>query len=986
VPNLIWAERRPVRLAPGHPAEGDEPEMTSRDSTAPDERTRNSGASRAIAVAALVFGTAWIAWRAARSLDGVPFWSGAALLAVEIGGLLATALLTWAFWPRQQSADASIGATFDPDVEVLVRCAGHDLERVRATLLASRRLGPVVVVDVKGDADVARLALDAGATYVSPDPDDLDGVVHVARQSTAEALFLLEAGDVPHPEALRRLRPLMIADVAAVQAPVTSLTSESAEHGAGGRHDHDVERRALVPALGARGVAPISGRGALLRRSAVVTVMDERETTDASPVMARAELTLSLMSAGWRIVAPGGEPLVAAGALDDPSELEEQRAAQASAARRLLVGPGGALRRGALRPTQRLSLAAQSVRPLAGVRRSVVVAVLIGSLLSGTVPFTASVPVLGLLWAPWFVLSGTGLWLLSGGTLVPGDRLRSSMRLLGASWRGITDPSGSSSAPGHVLAGVFGLQHGFASAAAVAGISVVIGLRALSDRVSHTLAPMTLDHTIVILAAGLWLLAGGLDALRLLARRAQARRATRVVSSLPSTFAERAALVVDLTPHGAGVVVDSELEVGAHEALELVVPTTSGCVSATLPVVVRNVRPDLGGERRVGVEFEAVEAHVADALAEFCVVQPGLDVLGADRAEPAGVPTKALVVSDDRPLAPRRLGLRAAALVAVVGAVATVAPSQQAEASGGGRVGGAVTVDDVTDDLTGDDDRAEPATGSLITVVCATDAGADGEFGTSDDTYTAPVSDTVGPDGAYTFDISGAACWRTVAPAVGFMVRAESSTLESPMTPQVVDLGVAESDAVELVPVQGAPEDVTLAGDGVVDDVVWADLDGDRIIDADEERLPGVTVSLLDLSGTVVGTVVTDTDGIYHFDGLADGQYRLVVSNLPTGYLATDTFGRTTLFPVAAGTDIDLSLGLHPAALITAEELVGAALASPSQLLAPPPPTSLRGGGPDRSPVGLGLALVVLASLLGASVVLGSVRPQRLLGSGLRFA
>lgn len=971
--------------------------MTSRDSTTRDDGTRDisrdsagegprdSRASRVIAVAALVFGLAWIAWRAARSLDGAPLWSGVALLAVEIGGLLATALLTWALWPRQLSADASIGATYDPDVEVLVRCAGHDLERVRATLLAARRLGPVVVVDVKGAADVARLALDAGATYVSPDPDDLDGVVHVARQSTAEALFLLEAGDVPHPEALRRLRPLMIADVAAVQAPVTSLTSESAEHGAGGRHDHEVERRALVPALGARGVAPIAGRGALLRRSAVVAVMEERETLEASPVMARAELTLSLMSAGWRIVAPGGEPLVAAGALDDPSELEEQRAAQASAARRLLVGPGGALRRGALRPTQRLSLAAQSVRPLAGVRRSVVVAVLVGSLLSGTVPFTASVPVLGLLWAPWFVLSGIGLWLLSGGTLVPGDRLRSSMRLLGASWRGVTDPSGSSSAPGHVLAGVFGLQHGFASAAAVAGISVVIGLRALSDRVSHTLAPMSLDHTIVILAAGLWLLAGGLDALRLLARRAQARRATRVVSSLPSTFAERAALVVDLTPHGAGVVVDSELEVGAHEALELVVPTTSGCVSATLPVVVRNVRPDLGGERRVGVEFEAVEAHVADALAEFCVVQPGLDVLGADRIEPIGVPTKAVVVSDDRPLAPRRLGLRAAALVAVVGAVATVAPSQQAEASGAGRVGGAVTVDDVTDELT-DGDHALPATGSLITVVCATDAGADGEFGTSDDAYTAPVSATVGPDGAYTFDISGAACWRSVAPAAGFMVRAESSTLESPVTPQVVDLGVAESDAVELVPVQGAPEGVTLAGEGVVDDVVWADLDGDRIIDEDEQRLSGVTVSLLDLSGTLVGTVVTDADGTYHFDGLADGQYRLVVSNLPTGYLATDTFGRTTLFPVAAGTDIDLSLGLHPAALTTAEELIGAALAAPSQLLAPPPATSLRGGGSDRSPMGLGLAVVVLAALLGASVVLGSVRPQRLLGSGLRFA
>jgi hypothetical protein len=936
-------------------------------------------AGRAIASVALGIGVAWIGWRVARSLTGAPVWSSAALLAAEIGGLVATALLTWALWPSQQHADASIGATYDPDVDVVVRVAGHEVERVRATLLAARRLGPMVVVDVRGDADVARLAIDAGATYVAPDPDDLDGVVHAARQSTASALFLLEAGDVPHPESLRRLLPLLTDDTAAVQAPVTSLALESAEHGAGGRHDHDVERRALVPALGARGVAPITGRGALLRRSAVVECFDERDLTAMSPVMLRAEMTLALMSAGWRIVAPGGEPLVAAAAIDDPSELEDQRAAQASAARRLLLGPGGALRRGPLRGAQRLSLAAQAVRPLAGVRRSVVVSVLIGSLLSGTVPFSASVPALAAMWAPWFVLSAVGLWALSGGTLVPGDRLRSSMRLLGASWRGFTDPAGATSGSGHVLAGVFGLQHGFASAAAVAAISVVIGLRALSDRVSHTLAPMSLDHTVVLLGVGLWLLAGGLDALRLLARRAQARRATRVVSSLPSTFAERAALVVDLTPHGAGVVVDAELEVGAHEALELVVPTTSGCVSATLPVVVRNVRPDLGGERRVGVEFESVASHVADALAEFCVVQPGLGVLGADSSEPATVPTTALVVSDDRPLAPRRLGLRAAALLAVVGAVATVAPSQSAEASGAGRVAGAVRVDDVIDDT------SAPATGSLITVVCSTAAGDDGAFGTSDDTYTAPVSATVGADGAYTLDIDGVACWRSVAPAAGFMVRAESSVLESPLTPQVVDLGTASADAVALVPVVAAPDDVTLSGEGVVDDVVWADLDGDRIIDTDEQRLEGVTVSLLDIAGTVVGTVVTGSDGGYHFEGLADGDYRLVVSNLPAGYLATDTFGRTSLFPVAAGSDIDLSLGLHPAGQLSAAEITGAALAAPSQLLAPPPPATLRGGG-DRSPIGLGLAVVVLAALLGASVVLGSVRPQRLIGSAVRFS
>lgn len=941
--------------------------MTARDSTV----------SRTLAVVALVAGTAWIAWRIAASLGGAPLWSAVAMLLVELGGLVATGLLVWALWPRSRAADARVGGSYDADVDIVVRCGDDDVERVRATVLAARDLGPVVIADVSGRPDVARLALDMGATYVAPAPDDLDGLVHVAQQSTATSLFLLEAGDVPHPDVLRRLLPLLEIDVAAVQAPVTSLTSESAEHGPGGRHDQEIERRALVPALGTRGVAPLGGRGALVRRSAIA----ECEVSNVSPVMARAELTLALFAGGWRIVAPGGEPLVAAASLDDPSSVEEQHAAEASAARRVLVGPGGALRSGPLSGAQRLSLAASAVRPLSGVRRSLMVAVLFGSLLSGTLPFHAPVAALALVWAPWFVLSSLSLYLLSSGTLVPGDRLRSSMRLLGASWRGLTDPNGSSSAPGHVLAGVFGLQHGFASAASVAGISIVVGLRALSDRVTHTLAAMTLDHTVALLGVALWLLAGGLDALRLLARRAQARRATRVVSSLPSTFAERAALVVDLTPHGAGVVVDADLEVGARDDLELVVPTTSGCVSATLPVVVRNVRPDLGGERRVGVEFESVAGHVADALAEFCVVQPGLAVLGAGAtgSDSVGVVTRALVLREDRPPAPRRLGLRAAALVAVVGAVTSAAPSRAAEASGAAKVGGAVVVDRVLEDST------EPATGTLVTAVCSLAAGDDGAFGTSDDVFTPPTSATVGADGAYTLDVDGVACWRSVAPAAGFMVRAESSELESPLTPQVVDLRDAEAGVVELVPVVAAPDGAS-SGDGVVEDVVWADLNGDRIIDEGEQRLSDVTVTLLDVAGTVVGTVLTGADGTYRFAGLPDGDYRLEVSNLPTGFLAADVFGRTALFPVSAGTDIDLSLGIHPAAQLTFAELAGA-VATPTQLLAPPAPNQLRGdGGTERSPVGLALAVVALAALLGASVVLGSVRPQRQTGSGLRVA
>ena len=284
----------------------------------------------------------------------------------------------------------------------------------------------------------------------------------------------------------------------------------------------------------------------------------------------------------------------------------------------------------------------------------------------------------------------------------------------------------------------------------------------------------------------------------------------------------------------------------------------------------------------------------------------------------------------------------------------------------------------------GGHDQFQFLVGTLVTVVCATEAGDDGSFGTSDDAYTAPVSATVDADGVYELDVDGTACWRSVAPAPGLMVRGESSTLESPTTPQVIDLGDAGSGSVELVAT--VDEIGTPSGDGVVDDVVWIDLDDDRIIDTDEPRQPDVMVSLLDLAGSVVGTVVTGDDGTFHFDGLAAGDYRLVASNLPAGFLADDTFGRTPLFSVSAGTDIDLSLGLHPAGMVRLDEIVDAGEV-PSQLLAPPPADTLRGRSDEEpSPIGLPIVIAVLAAMLGASVVLGSVRPQRVAGPALRLA
>ncbi|MEZ5223090.1 MAG: glycosyltransferase family 2 protein [Ilumatobacteraceae bacterium] len=1046
---------------------------------------------RTAGVSALAVGAAYLAWRLA-TFGGAPWWLGAPALAVEAIGWLACAILVWALWSRPDPATAhDPGLDGTPvDVEVVVRCLRADPGALRATLLSATPVGPVLVVDPHASPDLATLAVGFGARYLATDTDDVDGIRAAAELVATDAFVVIDAGDVVHPRVLDLLAPCL-ADprVAVVQGAVTGLDGDSAEHGGGGRHDLQFDRHLLVPALGSRGVAPYGGSGALVRTRAICGI----DVVRSAPETVAADVTTSLFAAGWRIVACTGQPVVAAAPLTSPIEVEDARARQASAARHLLLGRLGAWRPNHLSLTQRLSLTAQAVRPLSGLRRAVVVVLLAGVVLSGRVPFEPDARALAALWAPWFVLSAVALHLLSAGELRPGDRVRTSMRLLGASWRGVFAPDGRPDPARHVLGGAFGLHHGVAPALAIAAISVVIGLRALSDRVTHTLAAMPSDVTAGVLLVALWSLAGGLDALRILARRAQTRRATRIASSLPSTFADRASLVVDLTPLGAGVLGDADLTVGSRRRLDVVLPTTSGVVSASVDAIVRNVRIDFSGEQRFGVEFVDVDGYVADALAEYCVLQPAYESLGAGVAGATPADVRPVVVLDDQPALPRRMGLRAAALVAVAGAVASAVPSGEASASPGGRISGSIEVatggalvppsttgpgadgvapddtadlivvttvttqapttqapnttatstaststasttgsitpapttpstppapttapDDTSDlprdtsDLPGDPtgtdvvaaSAAAAAAGTVVVVVCSVAAGGDGAWGTADDDYTAPVSTVVDADGSWSVDIGGGACWAAVAPPPGFMVRGETSDLESPTSPQPLDVRGRTAPRVEVVRTTetvGAadPSDTPAAEVVLVDDVVWGDDDGDRVLDVGEPFVAGVTVHLVDEAGTVRGADVSDADGRFSIPADAGRAYRLVVSNLPAGYLAPEVFGRSDVFVLDAGSDVDLSVGLRPpttdaatpgpgssgasTALVVADGdagEVGPAITAPPARLLEAPAGNEVGDAPSSPGMGSWL-VVVLATLIGVSVLAGSLRPAR---------
>jgi len=896
------------------------------------ERTPRSG--RALALASAVFGASWLGWRLVASFSGAPLWLAVTALAVEVVGFGAFVLLTWALWPDRGVPGAVANPDDAPLTTVVVRCGQRSLDKVRCTVLAARSVGPVVLLDdaQRPRADLAEMAAGDGLHLHRPaECESVDPLVSVARSITTDALVLLDAGQVPAPDMVSRLLPSLGPDVAVVQGAICRVDGRRL-----------IERRGsiaheLAVGLGARGVASLQGGGALLRRSAIASLDDHMVPSSPTPAMSHQRLTLGLFAAGWRLAATGDAVVAApapllstadesAGSPDDPVMAERRRADEACAAR---LGAAAALTRRPtphLAPAQRGALLATSVLPLAGVRRSVLVLVLVGSLLEGSLPFRpAPGPLLGL-WLPWFALSSVALWRMSGGVLRLGDRSREATARLGTSWRGLTAPNGAPVVTRSAFGMLFGLDHGAAVVVMVAGLSVVVSLRGLSDRVTHTLQPLTVADTVLLLAVAMWVLAAGLSMLRLLTVRALPRRTTRVTTSFTSTFAGAPALVADITPRGAAVIGSMHVDEGDRGELELVLPTATGCVSARIDVVVRYVRSgwgaDFEGERRAGVEFVALPAHVRDALIEFCMVQPALAALGGGGSTSTTEFATPLTVDAERPAAPRRAGLRIAVVAALVGAVASsLTPSADAAAGVTARVTGSVTGDAVAvlpiaaeaaSHSTGDDEMGSAVpTGPVVTVVCAAGPGGDSQYGTSDDIVAAPRS--VVADGAGRFSLelpaelgtrldggrvavsAGVACWRSVTPAA-----------------------------------------VQTTGPLAIRDTVWHDIDLDGAFDPGEPAVADAVVTLLRADSVEAHVAVrrarTDWAGRFEFAALPPGDYLVAISDLPSGLVAADVLGRSTVFHLDTDTDTDTGTGTGAGSVAT--EVPGLALVATSSRFA----------------------------------------------------
>ena len=84
-----------------------------------------------------------------------------------------------------------------------------------------------------------------------------------------------------------------------------------------------------------------------------------------------------------------------------------------------------------------------------------------------------------------------------------------------------------------------------------------------------------------------------------------------------------------------------------------------------------------------------------------------------------------------------------------------------------------------------------------------------------------------------------------------------------------------------------AQASIDVASPVSVGDYVWWDINRDGLQTSGEPGIPDVTVTLLDVEGTVVATTTTDAGGYYAFAGLTPGQNYTVVFTAPSGAALT---------------------------------------------------------------------------------------------------
>ena len=375
---------------------------------------------RTLALLALIWGLGYLTWRVGWSGEGANPVAFAMLLATEVYGLYALAVLTWFSWSRQPARRPE--TTPGRGVDVYVCTYDEPTEVVMATLAGCRALTyphTTYLLDDGRRPEMRELAELAGARYLTR-PDNAHakaGNLNAALPRTeGELVLVLDADHVPMPDALDALVGYFDDErMAIVQTPHDFFNHDSVQHYVVGRHEQSLFYRVVCPGKDRHGAAYWCGSAALINRQALLAIGGVATETIAEDF----HTTIRLLRHGWR-TRYHDEVLVQGLAPHDLDGYLLQRDRWARGNLAVFRLPESPLRARTLSPLQRLSFLASLLAYLAPPMRLLLLLTLGLVLWTGELPMKISVAALAALWVPSLLLNlGAGAALARGYMRIP---------------------------------------------------------------------------------------------------------------------------------------------------------------------------------------------------------------------------------------------------------------------------------------------------------------------------------------------------------------------------------------------------------------------------------------------------------------------------------------------------------------------------------------------------------------------------------------
>jgi cellulose synthase (UDP-forming) len=375
---------------------------------------------RALALLALIWGVGYLTWRVGWSGEGADPVLFAMLLATEVYGIYALAILTWFSW--SSPAAERPAATPGRKIDVYVCTYDEPVEVVMATLAGCRALAyphTTYLLDDGRRPEMEELAELAGARYLTRDDNShaKAGNLNAALPRTdGDLVFVLDADHVPMPDALDALVGYFDDErMAIVQTPHDFFNHDSVQHYRVGRHEQSLFYRVVCPGKDRHGAAYWCGSAALINRHALLAIGGVATETIAEDF----HTTIRLLRHGWRsryhdeVLVQGLAPHDLDGYL-----LQRDRWARGNLA--VFTLPESPLRAKTMSPKQRLSFLASLLAYFAPPMRLLLLLTLGAVLWTGELPMKISIVALAALWLPSVALNfSAGAALARGYMRVP---------------------------------------------------------------------------------------------------------------------------------------------------------------------------------------------------------------------------------------------------------------------------------------------------------------------------------------------------------------------------------------------------------------------------------------------------------------------------------------------------------------------------------------------------------------------------------------